>query len=57
MSWEAINLPRHMFMDNPSRELAKHLNKLEATSFILLSDVNENIDGVAWIPEDREEEE
>lgn len=57
MSWQEVNLTKHMFMDNPARELAKHLNEIEATSFILLSEVNENIDGVAWIHEDREEEE
>lgn len=56
MSWQPVNLSRHMFMDNPGKELAKHLDDIGATNFILLSDINENIDGVAWIPEEPEEE-
>lgn len=47
--WVPVNLPKHLFMDNPSTHLTEVLNKAQATKFILLSDINESIDGIAWI--------
>ena len=48
--WKPINLKRHMFLDNPSVELANLLNSMRVTKFILLQDNNDNIDGVGWVP-------
>lgn len=45
--WQAINLPHHLIFENPARELANKLNEIGASAFILISDIDENIDGVA----------
>lgn len=52
--WIAINLEKHLFMGNPAVELSRKLNELNATDFILLSDINEDIDGIALVKEANE---
>lgn len=50
--WVAVNLPHHMFMDNPAKAIAEYLNQIGATIFHLIDeDAHGDINGIAWVPQ------